>query len=380
MEISVDQSNLRRALRLACRALSTRAPLPILQDVLLAAELGSVTLSATDGEIGLVTTVPVEVTHAGRTAVPARLLAEYAAQLPSELLRLALDGGKRRLRVSCGRFDASLSTADPDDFPVFPPAVQSTALDLNAGQLRRAIERVVVAGDRDDSRPIVGAVRFERGEPGQTVAAADGFRLARTVIPGIAGNDRHLLVPGRTVADFGRLLVDAETARLIATPDGSGLHLIADGATLFSRLVDGRFPDIDRVVPREWRTRVVVQTATLRQAVRMAGLFGKGGQVRPVVFEARRSGLRLLARGDETGEAEGEVTAVLEGEPQSVAVNSRLLTDLLDTVEGPQLELSWSSPQSPVVVREVGHADSPDLWLAMPLHLPELVRHVAEAA
>ncbi|MCC6176184.1 MAG: hypothetical protein IT305_12835 [Chloroflexi bacterium] len=101
---------------------------------------------------------------------------------------------------------------------------------------------------------------------------------------------------------------------------------------------------------------------------------------RPVVFDARPGGLRLLARGDETGEAEGEIAAAVEGEPQSVALNSRLLVDLLDTIDGPQLELAWSSPQSPVVIREVGRGGSADLALAMPLHLPALVQRPAEAA
>lgn len=380
MEIAVDQSSLSRALRLACRVLSTRAPLPILQNVLLEVTSGSLTLTATDGEIGLVTTLPVDAATPGRTAAPARLLAEYVTQLPSEPIRLSLDAGKRRLRVTCGRFDASISTADPDEFPVLPPADQSTALDLDASHLRRTIEKVAFAAARDDSRPVLAAVLWEVGEPGLTLAAADGFRLSRAVIPGVAGNARHLLVPVRAVAEYGRLLVEAEAARMVPTPDGGGLHLVAGGTTLFTRLVDGQFPDIDRVIPREWRTRAVVQTAAFRQAVRVAGLFGKDGQVRPVVFEARPRGLRLVARGDETGEAEGEVAAVVEGEPQSVALNSRLLIDLLDTIDAQQLQISWSSPQSPVVVREVGRVESDDLALLMPLHDPNLVRQPAEAA
>lgn len=380
MELVVDQSSLSRALRLACRALSTRAPLPILQNVLLAADAGSLTLTATDGEIGLVTTVSADVTLLGRTAAPARLLAEYVGQLPSEPLRLRLDHDRRRLHASCGRFDAGLATADPHEFPVLPPAHEETAIDLDARQLARAIERVAFAAARDDSRPILAAVLLELGERGLTIAAADGFRLARAVVAGITGGDRHLLIPARVIVEFGRLLADSEAARLVPTADEGGLHLVAGTTTLFARLVDGRFPDIERVVPREWRTRVVVQAASFRQAVRVAGLFGKDGQVRPVVFEARPGGLRLLARGDETGEAEGEVAAVVEGEPQSVALNSRLLADLLDTVDAPQLELTWSSPQSPVVIREVGHVGSPDLWLTMPLHMPQLMRHEAQAA
>ena len=131
--------------------------------------------------------MPADVTHPGRTAAPARLLAEYVAQLPSEPLRLVLDSPGKRLRATCGRFDAGLSTADPDEFPVLPPADQSTALDLDANHLRRAIERVAFAAARDDSRPILAAVLFELGEHGLTIAAADGFRLARAVMPASPG-------------------------------------------------------------------------------------------------------------------------------------------------------------------------------------------------
>lgn len=380
MDLTVEHSSLSRALRLACRALSTRAPLPILQNVLLTATPGNLTLSATDGDIGLVTSTPADVTESGRTAAPARLLAEYVGQLPSEPVRFALDAKSRRLRVTSGRFEASLSTAEPDEFPVLPPADESTTLDLDGNQLRRAIERVAIAAARDDSRPILAAVLFEVGEPGLTIAGADGFRLARVVIQGVGGDHRHLLVPVRAVSELGRLLSDTETARLMTTPDGGGLHLIAGDTSLFTRLVDGRFPDIGRVIPTAWVTRVVVQTSGFRQAVRVAGLFGKDGQVRPVVFEAQPRRLRLSARGDEIGEAEVDVSASVEGESQAVVLNSRLLVDLLDTVDAQQIELTWSSPQSPVVVREVGASGASDLALLMPLHDPALVRRQAQAA
>lgn len=380
MDIAVNHSNLSRALRLACRALSTRAPLPILQNVLLAADPGALTLSTTDGELALMTTVPADVTQTGRTTVQARLLAEYVAQLPSEPIRLVVDASRRRLRVSSGRFEASLSTADPDEFPVLPPADESTTLDLDGDRLRRAIERVAFAAARDDSRPILAAVLFEVGEAGLTLAAADGFRLSRVVIPDVAGEHRHLLVPVRAVIELGRLLSDSRSARLVSTADGGGLHLITGGTSLFTRLVDGRFPDIERVIPTAWETRVVVQTASFRQCVRVVGLFGKDGQVRPVVFEAQPRVLRLSARGDEVGEAECEVPAVMEGQPQPVALNSRLLADLLETTDGQQIELTWSSAQSPVVVREAGASGASDLALLMPLHDPALVRRQAEAA
>ena len=216
--------------------------------------------------------------------------------------------------MASGRFDASLSTADPEEFPVLPTAEDSTALDFNGSQLRRAIERVAIAAARDDSRPILAAVLFEVGEPGLTIAAADGFRLARgrsfRASLATTGICWYLFAQSVSLVAY---FLEAETARLMTTPDGGGLHLIAGDTTLFTRLVDGRFPDIERVIPTAWETRVVVQTASFRQAVRVAGLFGKDGQVRPVVFEARPRVLRLSARGDEVGEAEGEFLPLWRG-------------------------------------------------------------------
>jgi DNA polymerase III subunit beta len=380
MDLNIDQSSLGRALRLVSRVTPARTTVPILETALLEAEPGRLTLAAADGQIGLVTTLAADVDRPGRAAVPARLLAEYVAQLPAEPLRLELDGARPRLRVSCGRFSANLASVDPDEFPVFPAADEGAALDLDARRLQRAIERVVFAAARDESRPVLTAVLFERGADGLTLAAADGFRLARARVAEGAGAARPLLVPARVAAEFGRLLADAQAACLLPTADGAGLHLVAGGTTLFTRLVDGSFPDIERVIPREWRTRVTVEAASFRQAVRVAGLFGKDGQVRPVVLEARPDRLRLLARGDEIGEAESELAAVVEGEPQPVALNTRLLVDLLDAVEARRLELSWAGPQTPVVVREADAEGSPDLSVVMPLHDPALARHLAEAA
>lgn len=379
MDLTLDQATLSRALRLITRVVAARPTLPILQMVLLAGEAGRLRLTATDGELALTTAVVADVAGAGRAAIPARLLGEYVAQLPTEPLRLTLDGTGRRLRARCGRFAATLAGADPDDFPSFPTTDERSTIDLDARRLRRAIDRVAFAAARDESRPVLAAVLLDFGPDGLTLAAADGFRLARARLPEAAGAARQLLAPARAVAEFGRLLADAEAARLALTPDGHGASLSVGETTLVARLIDGAFPDIERVIPREGRTRVTVDAASFRQAVRVAGLFGKDGQVRPVVLEAGRERLRLVSRGDEVGEAESELSAVVEGEPQSVALNTRLLVDLLDATDGSRLELSWSSPQAPVLVREAdGAAD--DLWVVMPLHDPALARQQAEAA
>ena len=373
MELTVPQPALSRALRLVARATPARPTLPILQMVLLAAEPGRVRLTATDSELAMTTTVAADVAREGKVAIPARLLGEYVAQLPSEPVRLSFDAARHRVRAACGPYVANLATADADDFPAFPTTDERSAFDFEAGRLRTALERVAFAAARDESRPVLSGVLFDFGAEGLTLAAADGFRLARARIAEATGAATQLLVPARAVGEFARLLADAEVARLAVAPEGRGVALVVGETLLYTRLIEGRFPEIDRLIPTDSRTRVTVETAALRQAVRVAGLFG-GGDARPVRLDATADRLHLQARDAETGDAESDLSAALDGEPQAIVLNTRLLAELLEAATCDRLELRWSSPQTPVVIREAGHTESPELWLLMPLFDPALAR------
>lgn len=374
MDFTIDQASFARALRLVGRAVPTRPSLPILQSVLVEAEPGRLKLVASDVGLALATWVAADVATAGRTAVPARLLGEYIAQLPPQQLRLCHDAGKRMVRVTCERFRANIAAFDPDDYPPLPAADEGAAISIDAHRLRGAIERVAFAAAQDDGRPVLTAVLFDFDDRGLTLAAADGFRLARARLPEAAGPARQWLVPARAVAELGRLLADVEAAQVAPTQDGNGVRVSLGETVLFSRLIEGRFPDVEWVVPQGYRTRATVEAAAFRQAVRVAALFGGSGEARPVRLEAAPGRLHLKARGDEAGEAESEVLAAVEGEAQTVVLNTRLLADLLDAVEGRQIEVSWAGPQTPVVFRQAGQANPTDLSIVMPLHDPALAR------
>jgi DNA polymerase-3 subunit beta len=207
---------------------------------------------------------------------------------------------------------------------------------------------------------------------GLTFAAADGFRLARTHLPGTGLCTQDVLIPARAAGEIGRLLGGAETAELLLSPNAGSLHVKIQDTVLFARLVEGTFPDIERVIPRAATGRVTVEAAAFRQAVTVAALFGGPAAGRPVRIEAREGQLRLHARGDETGDTESELPATLVGEPQVVVLSTPLLTDILAAATGNQLVLDLSGATSPVVVREAEREGTDDLWLVMPLHAPGL--------
>ncbi|MCL5107434.1 MAG: DNA polymerase III subunit beta [Chloroflexi bacterium] len=380
MEFTIEQPALARALRLVGRAVPARSTNPIAQTILVEAGPGQVRLTATDLEMALSTEVVAEVVVPGCAAVPGRLLGEYVAQLPAAPLRLCLDAAKRRLQLQCLRFRAEMATVDPTAFPRPTHAGDGFSVSLDSGRLQAAIRRVAFAAARDTSRPVLTGVLFAFDLGGLTLVAADGFRLARARLGEGGRPDCQLLVPAKAVVELGRLLEEAPSACLLVDGEGRGLCVQLGETRLFSRLLEGSFPDVARVVPAEWRTRLTVETAAFRQAMRVAGLFGESGEARPVLLEAKPNEVRLHARGDQSGEAEVELPAAHEGEPQSVLLNTRLLGDILDAATGPRLEVSWLTPQSPVVFKETSGVDAGDLWLAMPLHNPAINRPATEAA
>jgi len=379
MDITVNQSTLARAWRLLSRATPTRSTLPILQTVRLDAQTGRLNLATTDLELGMTTSLVANVSDPGSVCVPARLFGESVAQLPNEPVRLSLNPEGHRLRLSCGRFIANIATMDAAEFPVLPPPEAARALTLEAGRLRDAIARVASAAARDDTRPILTTVLFDFGQDGLTLAAADGFRLARARLAVVSASSQQLLVPARAVTELGRILGDAESVRLVPTAESRGAYFVAGETTLFARLIEGRFPDVERVIPQDGKTHVTIETTSFRQAIRVAGLFGGSGDARPVVLDAAPGRLYLRARGDETGDAEADLSAELEDDPQSIAVNTRLLADVIDTIDAALVRLSWSSPQTPIVLREVGREEAADLVVIMPLADPTLVRRPAAA-
>lgn len=380
LDLTVEQADLARALRIVGRAATARAPLPALDHALLDATTGRLTLSATDLTLRMVTAIPADVAAPGCLMLPARLLGEYVAQLPPGPVRLVGDPQSGRVRVGAGRASARLAATDASSFPDVPPPDMAAALALDATALRRALAAVIPAAARDDSRPILTAVCVGLGAGGLVLAAADGFRLARVRLPAACGESRELLIPARALAEVSRLLADAEIARLIAPPDGRGAWLVAGASAVHARLIEGRFPDTTGLVPPRWRTQATVDRSAIQASLQRADLFHRDeAGNRPVALAAAAGSLHVAARSPEVGEVESEIAAELAGTPGAIVVDTRLLADLLAAADADRLALSWDGPAGALVVRGVdetkGAPDEADgdVWLVMPLHEPQLL-------
>jgi len=191
LALSVDTASLARGLRVVERVVPGRAArtLPILQHLLLAADNGRLTLTASDGYCAIKAACIAVVGVPGRVALPARLFAEYVDRLTAERVTLVADPARERVRVGAGRASALLGTDDPAAFPALPDPPLDRALTIDATGLRRAFGRVGPFAAVDDTRPILAAINCRLDERGLTAAATDGNRVARARCAVLAGAD-----------------------------------------------------------------------------------------------------------------------------------------------------------------------------------------------
>jgi DNA polymerase-3 subunit beta len=340
---------------------------------------GRLAVRAGDADLGLEITTPATVARAGRVAVPGWLLAAYVTALPPAPVQLVVDATGQRLTLRCGHHRAVLvAVSVATDGSWAPPSVVGgRTIELAAAALGAGIARVAFAAADDADRPVLTAVQWRVDAAGLTLAAADGFRLARARVAGVSGAAGTWLVPARAVAELGRLLADIDsdtdagrdgaTVHVTVAADARAAQVVVGQARLWTRLVAGAYPDVDRLIPSASRTRVVVDRARLVQAVAVVQTFGGDSPVRAARFEAAAGRLRLTARDGDGSDVTSELDAALMGEPGTLSLNLRLLTDILAAVRGPTVELGWTDRGAPVVLRDPAHPDPANVYLVMPL-------------
>ena len=362
------------------RAVGGTSRLPLLETIKLAATGGEVVLSATNRHLYSTIRVAASVATTGAIAVPARALVDWVGALPKGSGRLSLAAGATRVKASCGRANASFVCLDATDFPS-PPPIDGAGLTRDAGHLRRALARVLPAIGTDDGQPALRCVALTPGTDGLHLAATDGSRLARMVVPVASSAPlAQVLLPGRAAGEFAHLLGAGGVAQLRVGAGGNVAHLTVGHRAICARLVEGGFPDLAQLIPQGVATRVAVETQGLHRALKLAAFFGGGGR-QPVICDAAPGRLRLSVPDADTGACETELAAAFEGRPDRVAVNVPLLAELLREADTPFLTLAWEDATRPIVIRELDDegARTADLWLVMSLRHAE-VGHVTTAA
>jgi DNA polymerase III subunit beta len=362
MNVSVMQENLARGLGIVSRAVSSRATLPVLANVLLKTENSGLKLTATNLEIGINCWVPGKVEAEGEITVPAKLLTDLVSSLPNQKIDLVLSAKDRTLKVSSGGSRSSIKGIDADEFPVVAAIGDTPATTVDARALRDALSEVVFAAATDESRPILTGVLTKLNGDSMTLAAADNYRIAvRTCVLGKPVTPELLIVvPARSYAELMRILPDAEQQiEVTVTPNKSQVLFHVEGIDLVSRLIEGQFPNYEPVIPTGHGSRAVIDRESFLAGARRASIFARDSAniVKVELGGDAGEGVAITAHAADIGDNADNLEANVEGSPTTIAFNARYLIDVLANLGADEAVLELSGPLAPGVIRGVGRDD-----------------------
>ena len=372
MRLSIDKLSLSRALAHVASVVERRNTIPILSNVLLSIGNNELTLTATDLDMEIVETVPATAKGEGATTVPAHMLHDIVRKLPEGSdIALQRDGAEGRLTVTSGPAQFSLQTLPADDFPALSVEDLGHAFTLPAADLKRLIDKTRFAISTEETRYYLNGIYLHAaesgGKPVLRAVATDGHRLAQAELPLPKGakDMPGVIVPRKTVLELARLVEDADGDVRIELSQ-SKIRVTTARVVLTSKLIDGTFPDYQRVIPQGNDKRMEVDNTAFAQAVdRVSTLSSdKGRAVKLTISDGK---LTLSVNNPDSGSATEELTVDYGFDPLEIGFNARYLLDISGQLESGTAEFQLADPGSPTMVRD--GKDASALYVLMPMRV-----------
>lgn len=376
MKVTVLQENLARGLSTVSRAVSPRSTLPVLSNILIASDEGRLRLSATNLELGITCWIAARIDEEGSTTVPARTFADLVNTLPGDQVQLNLDVKTQNLHVKSGSSNNDIKCIDAQEFPPLPVPEMDGAVQLNVADFKEMIQQVVFAASTDEARPVLMGVLMHVEKDKLTMAAADGFRLSvrKAVLSNPVPQPLNLIIPSRALSELARVASDPEEPIYMVAPKNRGQVLFrVKDVEVVSQLIDGTFPDYQQIIPRSYKSRTLVSTASLLKACKQAEIFAREGSnvarfdIKQANGEMQPSEVEISATSEETGKNETIVEATVDGGSVLIAFNVKFLREALEVIKTPNVALETSAANAPGVIKPVG--DDNFLHVIMPMHL-----------
>ena len=373
MKINVERGAFLKALSHVQSVVERRNTIPILSNVMIEAANGQLKLTATDLDIEIVESIPSDVLRKGAATAPAHMLYDIVRKLPDgaqvQAELLTAEGG--RLAVSAGTSRFELACLPKEDFPQMAAGALPHRFRLAADDLKHLIDKTRFAISTEETRFYLNGIYLHAAKDGKTqalrAAATDGHRLARFELdlPDGAADMPGVIVPRKTVTELRRLLDDADGAIEISLSD-TKIQFTFGGLELTSKLIDGTFPDYQRVIPSGNDKVLSVESKEFAQSVDRVSTIS-ADKTRAVKLVIAKEKVTLSVVNPESGTATEELGANYSAATIEIGFNARYLLDITGQIEGKEVRFLLSDAGSPTIIEDT--EDSRTLYVLMPMRV-----------
>lgn len=360
MKITCSKDRLNHAVQTVQKAVAAKATLPILSGIYLSAENNKLELQATDYELGICCTIDAQVDIPGKIVISGRYFQELVKRLPGDTVEIASSTEDRTIKIMAGTSQFNLLSLPADEFPVlkslFDKQNGTSNLTIKDNVLRDLIKRTVFACATEESRPIFTGALLELTENDVRMVATNTHRLAlkKSITEQTTNNSNlKIIVPSKVLNELARLLNSELPVDVNICWEKNKVAFRFENVYLESRLIEGQYPDYNRVIPPEFGTTATINTALFIDAVERVSLMAKDGEYNVIKFQFNTSEVIITSNNPDIGKAYETIPVSTEGTDITIAFNAKYVTDILKNIGSPELLFSLNTPLSPASIRPV---------------------------
>lgn len=365
MKVICARKDLYHGVQTVSRAIPGRSAWPILNNILVRTEEGCARLTAFDLELGIECTIPATIIDDGALTVPAKYIAEMLSTLPESDVMISCDD-QNSVSIKCEKSDYTLLGLPAEEFRPLPEIPDTRSFEIAQDALKEIIRQTIFSVSTDESRAILTGIQMTLKGDELKFAGTDTHRLAiRTALANEASGEASCIIPRRALDEVSRLLMDEEAPVLVSVAD-SQIKFIINGVEIVSRLIEGQFPNFERIIPTDHEKKLTIPTDVFLMSVKRASILARENSNR-ITIKTAGDQMIVTAESGEVGKAYEEFEIVKEGEDIEIVFNVKYLLDFLGAAGSEGVFLELKGPLETAIMRPVGKDDY--LYVLMPMHL-----------
>ena len=363
MKVICDGLDLSEAVLKVSKALAVKSPNPVLEGIKIIAKDESLTLIATDLEITIEKKIKADILMEGETVVVGKYFVDFAKKLEKEQVELSKLYDSN-LQIKYSDSESELSVYDAESFPT-QLKTEEEYFEIKASELKKLVERTVIACSVDDSRPILKGCLFDITDGILTTVALDGFRMAVVKKEVNASGNIKAVIPAKALLEIVRLIEnDDEVLRI--NVQKNAIHVKFENTAIFARLIEGEFVKYNHILPNSFENVVTVNKNALLTSIERAGIVARNDRYNVVKFDVKEDIVNILAR-SEIGNVNENVNINLKGKDILIAFNGKYISDYLKIIDEEFITINMNSPIDPCVIKPVGNEEF--LYLVLPVRI-----------
>lgn len=367
MKLTVNKQNLSKNLQIASHFTSSRAQLPILNNICLIAKNNSLKIMATNLETSFFVSFGVSATKEGSVALPSRTFSELVSNLNGENIDLELEN--ENLLISANGFSGKVLGVNTSDFPLVPEKVSESALKIKSKELLIALNKILFSVGKDVARPNLTGVLFKFEDKKLILVSSDGFRLSQTGIDlGALNIEGEYIVPKSILMELTKLLESSSEVFIDILKEDNQIIFGVSDLIISSRLIEGNFPDYKKIIPVSLPVKVNLSKADLLNAIKTASVFARE-EANVVSFEVGENSVFISTKSAKSGEQKSEIPAKVEGISVSASFNYRFIEEFLGVIQSGEVIVNLKDSGSPSTFLDSKEENY--LHLIMPVRVKE---------